>query len=103
MKDQDPKSNDKPKGYPPYPKSEDIYVKAKEDKSVDPEDFTDDKELTKANDSRPVNSRATGSDLDIPGAELDDAQEEVGSEDEENNFYSLGGEKDLDEKHPDDV
>jgi hypothetical protein len=30
-------------------------------------------------------------DLDIPGAELDDKQEEIGSEDEENNYYSIGG------------
>ncbi len=29
-----------------------------------------------------------GKDLVVPGAELDDAQEEIGSEDEENNFYS---------------
>jgi hypothetical protein len=32
----------------------------------------------------------SGDDLDIPGGELDDAQEAVGSEDEENNYYSLG-------------
>ncbi len=32
-----------------------------------------------------------GSDLDIPGSELDDANEAIGSEDEENNPYSLGG------------
>ncbi len=30
----------------------------------------------------------TGEDLDIPGAELDDAAEEIGEEDEENNGYS---------------
>lgn len=30
-------------------------------------------------------------DLDIPGAELDDADGKIGSEDEENNYYSLGG------------
>ena len=30
----------------------------------------------------------TGEDLDIPGAELDDANEEIGEEDEENNGYS---------------
>ena len=30
-------------------------------------------------------------DLDIPGAEADDADEEIGEEDEENNYYSLGG------------
>ncbi len=33
----------------------------------------------------------TGGDLDIPGSELDDASEKLGSEDEENNSYSLGG------------
>jgi hypothetical protein len=33
-----------------------------------------------------------GEDLDIPGSELDDAQEGIGSEDEENNHYSLGSE-----------
>jgi hypothetical protein len=33
----------------------------------------------------------SGGDLDIPGSELDDAQEEIGSEDEENNHYSIGG------------
>ena len=32
----------------------------------------------------------SGRDLDIPGSELDDQQESVGSEDEENNHYSLG-------------
>jgi hypothetical protein len=29
-----------------------------------------------------------GEGLDVPGSELDDAQENVGSEDEENNAYS---------------
>lgn len=33
----------------------------------------------------------TGEDLDVPGAEDDDANEEIGEEDEENNYYSLGG------------
>ena len=38
-------------------------------------------------------------DLDIPGAELDDRDEMIGEEDEENNYYSLGGDNhnDLDE------
>lgn len=31
--------------------------------------------------------------LDIPGSELDDATEEIGEEDEENNYYSLGGDR----------
>ena len=30
-------------------------------------------------------------DLDVPGAEQDDTDEEIGEEDEENNYYSLGG------------
>ena len=30
-------------------------------------------------------------DLDVPGAEQDDPDEEIGEEDEENNYYSLGG------------
>ena len=34
-----------------------------------------------------------GGDLDVPGAELDNADEKIGSEDEENNSYSLGDTK----------
>lgn len=32
-----------------------------------------------------------GDELDVPGAELDDLSERIGSEDEENNPYSIGG------------
>jgi hypothetical protein len=32
----------------------------------------------------------SGSDLDVPGSELDDSNEAIGEEDEENNDYSLG-------------
>lgn len=35
----------------------------------------------------------SGDDLDIPGAELDNPNEEIGEEDEENNYYSLGGDR----------
>lgn len=35
-----------------------------------------------------VEDPLTGADLDVPGASLDDAQEDIGSEDEENNYYS---------------
>lgn len=41
---------------------------------------------------RPVDF--AGSELDVPGSELDDADEATGNEDEENNSYSLGGDKD---------
>lgn len=47
---------------------------------------------------RPVDFSAH--DLDIPGSELDDEQEEVGSEDEENNSYSLGGDNHEDLEEP---
>lgn len=33
----------------------------------------------------------TGEDLDVPGSSADDADELIGEEDEENNYYSLGG------------
>ena len=36
----------------------------------------------------------TGSDLDVPGEEADDENENIGEEDEENNSYSLGSDKD---------
>ena len=46
--------------------------------------------------------------MDVPGSELDDANELIGEEDEENNYYSLrdGDYNDLDEnssenKNPD--
>ncbi len=50
-----------------------------------------------ANRSWPVDF--TASELDVPGSEDDDSQEEIGSEDEENNSYSLGSDRhsDLDE------
>ena len=38
-----------------------------------------------------VSNEDIESDLDIPGSELDDNAEKIGEEDEENNYYSLGG------------
>lgn len=46
------------------------------------------------NEVNSLRSDVSGSDLDIPGAEEDDENESIGEEDEENNFYSLGGDKD---------
>jgi len=34
----------------------------------------------------------SGDDLDVPGSEADDEMEDLGSEDEENNYYSRGQE-----------
>ena len=52
-------------------------------------DNTDD-EGTPLNEGSFKNDTA-GTDLDVPGTEQDDADEEIGEEDEENNDYSLGG------------
>lgn len=35
----------------------------------------------------------SGADLDVPGSELDDVEEAIGEEDEENNPYSIGGDR----------
>lgn len=79
-------------GYPEYSKEEDIYANAEEEE-LDPDAIYSQK--------RPVASSKTSldesDDLDIPGTELDDEQEEIGSEDEENNFYSLSDNDDLED------
>lgn len=38
-----------------------------------------------------LSHQTDGSTLDVPGSEDDDVQENIGSEDEENNYYSIGG------------
>ncbi len=40
-----------------------------------------------------VSNEDITSDLDVPGSELDDENEAIGEEDEENNYYSLGGDR----------
>jgi hypothetical protein len=91
---QSEKNETKFPGYPSYPGEEDLYVQNEGKSELDPEDpahlktpnaLPDEPNHLITDDSH------TGEDLDIPGAELDDAQEAIGSEDEENNYYSLGG------------
>jgi hypothetical protein len=77
-----------------YPPSEDIYAQFKEEKDLNPEDITKKKapnEKERGWNEKDFGTLKTGADLDVPGAELDDQQENVGSEDEENNYYSIGG------------
>lgn len=52
-------------------------------------DMGDDEELKK----RSWDVDMSGEDLDIPGTEYDNEMEELGSEDEENNPYSIGGDR----------
>lgn len=92
-------------GYPIYPASEDIFNHDKEEKDINPEDISKIKapnELPGKRNEKDFNDDHSGNDLDIPGAELDDQQENIGSEDEENNYYSLGGDdhNDLEEDKP---
>ena len=87
--------NDLP-GYPIYPKSEDIYNNYLEEKDINPEDIHLRKESTEKykvgrSSEIDLNAESPDHDLDIPGSELDDEMENIGSEDEENNYYSLGG------------
>jgi hypothetical protein len=46
-------------------------------------------------DGEPLNEESdgdyAGGELDVPGSDLDDMDEKIGEEDEENNYYSLGG------------
>lgn len=41
--------------------------------------------------------------LDIPGSEMDDQQQIIGSEDEENNYWSLGGDNHESLETPEDI
>jgi hypothetical protein len=93
-------------GYPPYPPSEDIYGKCQKDRKIDPENPASTKVPSHDSKTGKFNEKdfeddVTGEDLDIPGSELDDDLEIIGSEDEENNYYSLGGDdhNDLDEDY----
>ena len=87
--------------YPFYPPTDDIYNQDKE-VDVDPEEsskINEPNETAGRFNEKDFSEDPIGSDLDVPGSELDDEQEKIGSEDEENNYYSLGGDhhKDLEE------
>lgn len=90
------KNDEEVDGYPAYPASDDIYNKLHEEKNINPEDITRLKENNKKikdgrNNEKDFDEDISGDDLDVPGAELDDENEAIGSEDEENNYYSIGG------------
>jgi hypothetical protein len=75
-----------------YPPQEDIYSRERKEDNLNPDDNTI---ITEENDEDDVMNEKgfkdnhSGSDLDVPGSELDDAEEANGNEDEENNYYSL--------------
>jgi hypothetical protein len=91
MIDKKSKLSPKTPGYPVYPPKDDIYnADAEKVHYLDPDEKVDNPEEHSLDDG-----------LDVPGAELDDEMEAIGEEDEENNYYSLGGDdhNDLEEDH----
>lgn len=79
-------------GYPIYPSNQDIYNNYKEEHNIDPEDISKIKDRNDKygkHNEKDFDDYISGIDLDVPGSELDDEQEDIGSEDEENNYYSL--------------
>lgn len=89
-------------GYKHYPVKDDIYNREKEETDLDPEDPKHKKAPNQ--DHEDINEKEfknsmSGEDLDIPGNEDDESAMGDGKEDEENNYYSLGGDKTLDEEH----
>ena len=93
--------NDDFPGYPLYAPSEDIYNKEKKDTHINPDDNSEISNVTLGSkwNEEDYDTTLSGDDLDVPGSELDDKDEAIGKEDEENNYYSLGGDDhaDLDE------
>ena len=103
----DPEEVNSQEGYPLYPPTEDIYSKYHEEKNLDPdrisqaENSSDPEEFIVSDASDIINDMSDNI-LGDSGLELDDYQENIGLEDEENNYYSLGGDDhlDLEEEQP---
>ena len=94
--------------YPPYPPDEDIYNNYSEEREIDPEQPSRLKEpiiLSDLINQLDFRKEVSADELDVPGTELDDQQEMLGSEDEENNYYSIGGDNhdDLDEENGEEI
>lgn len=79
-----------------YPSNEDIYNNGDKLENINPDNINTEKTITKKGNAWQENAfdvgkeDKMGGDLDVPGSELDDQQEKIGSEDEENNYYSEG-------------
>ena len=62
---------------------DDLIILGEQDLETDEEEAVDEK----------IYSGDIDTQLDVPGEELDDQNESLGEEDEENNYYSLGGDR----------
>jgi hypothetical protein len=92
-------------GYPEYPEKDDIYANAEEVRldTNPPAEKILNTPHAKWNE-KDFKDEKTGDDLDVPGSEVEELGEEIpGKEDEENEYFSLGGDdhEDLDEDNAD--
>jgi hypothetical protein len=106
--EKDKSRSDDTTGYPSYPEDEDIYKMSHKENNINPEEPTKQREpsaVLKAgmNNEKDFPDDMSGDDLDIPGSESDDTPGATASEDEENSYYSLGGDEhnDLEEQNID--
>lgn len=77
-------------GYPVYPASDDILNNKQTQFDINVENLSESTEQHQDKiiiDDALIDS-VMDTNFDIPGTELDDKDEAIGSEDEENNFYS---------------
>lgn len=94
MKTRDKMKKKELPGYPLYPEEEDIYANERRDPDINPDDksiYSDEDFETRDPEELDFTDILESKELDVPGSEYDDMDEEIGSEDEENNYYSLGG------------
>lgn len=96
------KQDENLEGYPHYPKSEDIYSQFDEEEDLNPEDPTEEKTEIDSNAIRQEeldklverdNLKVKERELDVPGSDLDETGEAREDKDEENQYYSLGGDR----------
>lgn len=99
----DPETEDLLEDEAPQDQLEDADITTEDLEALGPRDLSmdggDDEDLKHR--THPVDF--SGDDLDVPGSEADDEAESIGSEDEENNSYSLGGDRheDAQDENPD--
>ena len=85
-------------GYPLYPENEDIYIKFKKEINLDPENIAKfkEQEVFGKENKKDFLDDVTGDDLDIPDLADDEIEEVIEIENEENNYFSLGGDDHID-------
>jgi len=92
--------------YPTTPASDDLYSQYKEEKDIDPEDISRAKRPNEEGNIEAVDQNIMSigvkvDDMDVPSSDSEEDEEGIGNEDEENSYYSLGGDGhiDLEEDH----